>query len=230
MAPFRVSSILFFFNQSYLALFPTALATPIRVWSLPAKFQIWTSNPQMLFMQCEPETSLRLNRNCKSRPGLSEIIGSLLAIAMTLVAGVTVFGYVNTQTGATEKQYGQNVGSSVNALSEKFVVVNANFSTTKVTLWLYNTGSVVLSPVQVIVYNSTVTLSYTTSTCASQVTPALYNSKTGGGLQVPLGSVQTLTITLYTGSCAANHFKPGVAYGFKVIGVYGNVVTLYQTR
>ncbi|MDG6964975.1 MAG: hypothetical protein JRM83_08340, partial [Nitrososphaerota archaeon] len=85
---------------------------------------------------------MRLSRS--RRRGLSEVIGTVLVAAMTLIAGAAIFGYVNGQY-----------------LEEKFTVVdivasNVTCGTStcaSFTLWIYNTGRIDLSLVQVRLYD-----------------------------------------------------------------------------
>lgn len=178
------------------------------------------------------------------RSGISELVGSLLAIAITIVAGAAVFGYVNSQAGVTEQQLGSGVGVTVNYLQERFVVVDANFvSSSQVTLYVYNNGKVGLFPVEILVSNSegTLSLTYTASTVTytspncgsvtattSNENPLIWNAATGSGNEVPIQSFQSITITLPT--CTGASFASGTTYTFDVVGLYGNVVEYYQVK
>jgi flagellin-like protein len=185
---------------------------------------------------------LRLRR---SRKAISELVGSMLAIAITIIAGSAVFGYVNSQAGLTEQQLGAGVGGTVNYLQEKFAVVDVNFiSSSSVAVYIYNSGRVQLSPVQVYVYDSARSslyvsynaseVAYTTPNCGgvsattSNENPLLWNAQTGSGLSVPVQSFQTLTLTLPT--CSGASFSSGASYIFRIVGLYGNVETYTQTR
>ena len=95
------------------------------------------------------------------RPALSETIGALLSVAITLVAGATVFGYVKTQAGVSENMLATSFGATGSFLSERFVVVDINYSSsapsTSLSIWFYNSGKVNLYPVRVEIYNASVT-------------------------------------------------------------------------
>jgi len=100
----------------------------------------------------------RANRR---RRAISEIMGALIMIAMTLVAGSAAFGWINGQAGASERQYGNSVAAGVNNLREHFTLVSTQFTgtggggscsgvvpnrvCTGASLWLYNTGQVTLT-------------------------------------------------------------------------------------
>jgi hypothetical protein len=74
---------------------------------------------------------------------------------MTIIAGAAIFGYVNGQAGNAGQAYGQSIGNSVQYLEEKFTVVDVVWtSSTSVTIWAYNTGSVQLKLLQVRLYDS----------------------------------------------------------------------------
>jgi flagellin-like protein len=95
----------------------------------------------------------------KKRRGLAEIVGTLIMVAITLVAGAGVFGWINGQAGSSENAYGQSVANNVNFLKERFVPVSQtftgagagnscsggtspNFQCTGVNFWIYNNGQV----------------------------------------------------------------------------------------
>jgi flagellin-like protein len=184
---------------------------------------------------------LKLRSAVRRRPGISEIVGSLLAIAITIIAGAAVFGYVNTQSGITERQYGASVGGTVQFLEERFVVVQLNFTSSRVTVWLYNMGQIKLSPIQVlfyntgrsyyILYNATKVVSYQPVACTQTApgtyeSPILWNPKTSAGLNAPVQTVQKLTLTL---PCSGEALSQGTTYTVSVLGLYGNSVVYSQT-
>lgn len=178
------------------------------------------------------------------RLGISEIVGSVLAIALTIIAGAAVFGYVNSQAGLTENQYGSSVGVTVNYLQEQFTVVDMTFtSTTQVVLYIYNYGRVALFPVLVTVYdapqatyltyNATYVVSTAPSACSVPATtsnenPFMWNTKTSSGLSVDIGSITALKLTLP--ACSTASFTSGTTYFVKVTGLYGNVMVYSQVK
>lgn len=179
----------------------------------------------------------------RRRLGVSEIVATLLTIAITIIAGAAVFSYANSQANVTERQYGTAVGTSVQALEERFTVVQMNFTSTKVTIWLYNIGSINLAPVQILLYNNgrslylmynaTKVISYQPTGCAtasppgSNESPLMWNSKTGSGLAVSTQLVQKLTLAL---PCVSESFTTGSTYTVNILGLYGNSVVYSQTR
>lgn len=207
-------------------------------------FTVWSRNPQTLFTLKGPKSSdLKVGRRGR-RLGISEIVGSVLAIALTIIAGSAVFGYVNAQANTTEKQYGSSVGATINYLQEQYGVVDISFtSSTQVTLYVYNYGRVPLSLVQAIVYNSTqaIYVVYTPTQVAStkpsvctvaaslsNESPLLWSTATNSGMNVTEGYVSTLTLTLP--ACSGASFVSGTTYTVKLTGLYGNTVAYSQVK
>jgi flagellin-like protein len=100
----------------------------------------------------------------KRRRGLSELMGTLIMVTITLIAGAAVFGWINGQANSSETAYGVSVANNINFLHERFVVVTQSFSAsppqnpsiacstvgganphyycTLLTFWVYNSGQV----------------------------------------------------------------------------------------
>ena len=187
---------------------------------------------------------LRLRLQRGRRRGVSEIVATLLAIAITIIAGAAVFGFVNGQAATTERQYGSSVGVTVNYLQEQFSVVDMSYtSSSQVALYIYNYGRTAFSPVEVILYNATQSTyltfnatkviatsptpcSVTTSTAYEN--PIVWNSKTNAGMQVSIGGISTLTLALP--SCSGASFKNSHTYYVEVVGLYGNDVVYSQVK
>ena len=111
---------------------------------------------------------MKLNRSMKGRrSAISDLFGSLLMIAITLIAGVAAFGWINGQAATSEKAYGNSVGNNINLLNERFTVVtqtfyagggaactggtSPNFECDGASFWVFNNGqaSFNLSTIQV---------------------------------------------------------------------------------
>ena len=184
----------------------------------------------------------------RRRAGVSELVATVLLIGATLIAGFAVWGWVNGEAGVSERAYGASVGGNVNYLEEKFVVVNLNFSSSAVTVWLYNDGQVDFQPVQVLLYNAsrsmylmynaTEVVSFGPGKCSSpnvsgyEGPDVLYDPLSSApqpsAIDLPQGGVQQLTLTLP--SCSSASFKSGVAYSVSILGLYGNTVTAFLTK
>jgi len=189
----------------------------------------WWFHKQYL-SEAEPADSLNALRRARDRRGISDVMASIISIAITLIAGFSVFSYVNTQAAVQERQLGSAYGSTVNFLQERFVVVNANFSSSAVTIWIYNNGAIDLTLSQVFVYNSTRSLyvlfnatkivNLNTNTVCSSSSPL-------SEFRVPMGYMKPITLSL--SSCGLS-FSSGRLYTLTVLAVYGNVVTYSQVR
>ena len=192
---------------------------------------------------------MRMLHGRRSRPGLSEIVGAVLTIALTIIAGGVVFSYVNGEAKVSELSLGQSVGATNSFLNEQFNVVNVNFTTSALSMWFYNYGGVNLQPIQVQIYtgsksvfvqfNATkVTNLNSPSGCnvaatTSYESPILYNSRKGasnpsGVVNIAQGAVAKITLTFP--SCISSTYTSGTTYYMNVVGLYGNAVTYYQTR
>jgi flagellin-like protein len=98
---------------------------------------------------------LSMKPNARRR-AISDLFGSLLMIAITLIAGVAAFGWINSQAATSERAYGNSVGNNINLLNERFTVVtqtfygggggacsggtSPNFQCTGASFWIFNNG------------------------------------------------------------------------------------------
>ena len=119
----------------------------------------------------------KLRKGKSSRLGVSEVMGAVLMMAVTLAVGFAVWFWATGAASTAETNFGSQVNSNVNCLKVNFVIINANFSSTNpstVTLWFYNLANnteISLSSVS-ISGNSSTTLVYATNLLKpSTVTP-----------------------------------------------------------
>ena len=70
---------------------------------------------------------MRLVRMGRRGRGISELMGTLLMIAITLIAGVAVYGWVNSQAGVSESALGANAVKQANYYKESLVIVSVQF-------------------------------------------------------------------------------------------------------
>ncbi len=127
-------------------------------------------------------------------------------VAITLVAGAAVFGFVNGQTSSSANAVGQNAASNINFLNERQVIVYAAVSTTpgNYTLWVYNSGSIAtLNITAVNVFDTTTIGSSVPVSCSDKSFPL-----------VPQYKVGELTAT-----CG---FKASHTYTFVATGKFGS--------
>ena len=64
------------------------------------------------------------------------MVGAVLTIAMTLIAGAATWGFVRSQAGVSENALQSNAANTNNLLNEHFGVVDMYFgTTTSTTFW-----------------------------------------------------------------------------------------------
>jgi flagellin-like protein len=105
--------------------------------------------------------------NPTRRAGISELMATILLVAVTLIAGAALFGYVEGQASVAESNSGAQAAANINAANEKFSIqvliicggsgpppttcVNKN----TVTLYVYNSGTVDLTIASILIRSST---------------------------------------------------------------------------
>jgi hypothetical protein len=182
-------------------------------------------------------------------------MAAIITIAITLIAGAALFGFVNGQAASSENSLGVANAANVNFLNERFVVPQVAFSQGggSATLYIYNNGEVENNFASVEVYCSSTSSGLP---CRSDLDVTYYvhtgnnfvidNNEIGNtgcnvtarGLEspllsafrVPLGSVSLASFTLPQdwGCVSVGPFTSGTVYGFQVVGQFGNIVTYYQ--
>ena len=164
-----------------------------------------------------------------------------MTIAVTLVAGTTVFSYVRSQANLSELAYGQNVGGTLNFLQERFVIPQVSYTSNSVTIYIYNNGQATGKFTQIEVYGPTrsaMDIVYDTN-YATVSTPASCRGQTPAGTleTPPLGVFPSSfsvkinydgSITLRLPTCNGLSFQPGVTYFVKILGQYGNTAVYSQ--
>lgn len=189
----------------------------------------------------------------RRRKGVSEIEAAVLTIAITLIAGAALFGWVNDEAASNEQQYGQAVAGSVNFLNERFSVVDMAYppSSNSITIWVYNDGQIALQISQVTISNTNgscgceMTLVYpgfTTSTATETASNNNFCVESGvtdpietsdlpptepslPGVSIAPGSNPVgITLVLPAGC----ELSTGSTYSVNVLGLYGNDATYYS--
>lgn len=191
---------------------------------------------------------MRILSRAKRRRGVSELVATVLTIAITIITGTAVFGYVNNQAGLSENAYGQNSVSAIEALQENFAPFNMGFTSTAVSIYFYNSGATRFYPVQVTIYDSAKALdvlytptevvnlnnpsSCTESPSSSFLSHPLYDPSAGsqpsGVYGIAPGGISYLTLTLPS-SCSLSFSTSGTIYYLVVTGLHGNTVTFAQS-
>lgn len=179
----------------------------------------------------------------KKRVAMAEIMGTLIMVAITLIAGTAVFGWINGQAGSSENAYGQSVASNVNFLRESFSVVatqvlgcsgDANGDPcTSLSLTLYNRGEVSLNVSSITIAtlpgaNSSWSLTFGASilTGSCPIPAIVPNQKVAGNL-LPVSALSSPPYQPYQVTipgCWGNDMLVGQSYVVTIQGVYSNVI------
>jgi hypothetical protein len=178
----------------------------------------------------------------RDRAGVSEVMAAVLTIAITLLAGAAVFGYINGQAAASENRIGQAAGGNADFLNEKFVVVQMSFSNACVSpspncaiIWVYNNGQVDLQMKWVHLYNGSRTLDNVPLDFTYNSTSALGGTcgkgtgtmSPGFSLDVPPQSSPTSVKLFISSACP---FTSGTTYYVNVLAQFGNNVVYFAVR
>ena len=176
---------------------------------------------------------LRIGCN-RSRIGISELTGSLLMIALTLIAGAAVFAWANSLASTNESALGQNAVNQANYYKESFVIVSVQFYyngnpctpsggyyyCNEVSIALYNNGAIPLTIGSISLTNSpdsiTSTTVYTiTGTSTTYVTTYIPPPSLSVSLTFPTSATYTMTYscggskyTLTSQQAAADDLTP----------------------
>ena len=196
---------------------------------------------------------MRLTLRGRRRVGVSELVGVVLTVGITIIAGAAVWGYVRIQANISENSLNNGVLVDNDFLSEHFNVETMYFgSTTSATFWVYNTGNVPFLTFSVRLYgpSGTFNLLYNYTVSGSTKTDQVYDLKSGlaslcktaassyespllSTTAVKLTTAQTFTLTIPStqSNCPSfgSTFASGSTYTVVVTGLYGNVVTYSTT-
>jgi flagellin-like protein len=163
----------------------------------------------------------------KKRRGLSDLVATVLLVAITLISGAALFGYVNGQAAGSENQLGAANEANVNFLKERFVIVDVNFSqsnpSTSISIWIYNNGVVTLNITQIELYNNARSMDIfyqhhpSSTSCTLRPLPAY-------SLPAPLSNPLKITLILPSGCASESSFASGTTYYVNSLGVFGNIV------
>ncbi len=187
----------------------------------------------------------------RRRHGLSEVMAAVITIAITVIAGAALFGFINGQAASSENSLGVANAANVNFLNERFVVAQVVYdaypSTNEMTVYFYNSGQVTDNFASIVVFagqngmdilfNSTKVVFLMPSQKGCDVNGGVQSFESTllgnapGSFSVPIGKITSITLTLPScnlGPSGSTIFSQGNTYGVKVIGQYGNSVTSYQ--
>lgn len=171
-----------------------------------------------------------------SNRGISEILGSILLIVLTLILSVVMISYVHQQAGTSETQIATGSLRNTNYLGESFAVPEINFpATNEIQIFLSNTGTSALQIENIEVYTpvkSTLDVMFgslkaqnintpsCTGTISATENPALGTAATS--LTISEGAMSYVILTLP--SCVSYTFATSSTYCVLVAGRFGNDV------
>ncbi len=159
----------------------------------------------------------------RKKRAISEVMGSLLMIAITLVAGTAIFGFVNGQSSNSAAAVGNSAAQNINFLNEREVVVYATYqSSTTANIWIYNNGNISPEYMTAVL----VTASNPAGVCTVNLNPT--------NLSPPPVSVAKNALSSFTldvSGCGGFTFQQSsgsnlYSYTFKVIGFFGSSAQL----
>lgn len=175
-------------------------------------------------------------------------------IAVTLVAGAAVFGWVNGQAGNSENQYGASAAGGINFLREHFSPVTYTFGAsggpcsgnpkacTMASFWVFNNGQLAfaLASLQIqsavgsanylnIIYTSAGFVAYNSAGAQISCIPSTPGFS-GPASPIPVSTLGSPAYSIAIPSCAGvNSIFVGQNYAVTMTGLYGNVVTFQLT-
>jgi flagellin-like protein len=147
----------------------------------------------------------------RRRVAVSELVGTLIMVAITLTAGAAVFGWINGQASSSEGAYGASVANNINFLKERFVVVSQSFGEwpsgactgtpkecTMMSFWIYNSGQVAFTLASLNIYSQSAPLDITFYTGSGSACSAssqncgfiVYSTVTGAQVCSDIGAWQ----------------------------------------
>jgi len=195
----------------------------------------------------------------KRRVATSELMGALIMIAITLVAGAAVFGWVNGQAGSSENAIGQSAANNANYLREHFSQVTSTFTgpagaacsgsptvCTIANFWIFNNGqlSFTLATLQIqsavgapapnflnIIYTPTTFTAYNSAGSSLGCAPATPGFSVPSTNPIPAGTLSSsaYSVTIPASCGSVNKIVVGQGYVITMTGLYGNVVQFQLT-
>ena len=148
----------------------------------------------------------------RKKKAISEVIATVVLIAVTIVIGAGAWVCANSASGNSQHNLGQAAQGDIHSVSERFQIISVNFtyasgatSTSTVVIWIYNSG-IYDTNVSSILLNNT---SYSGGQLSSRLLPKQ---------QLTAISITTLSPQVHKGDLQM----------IKVVGQYGSYFT-YQS-
>ena len=195
----------------------------------------------------------KLSRN---RAAVSELVGTLIMVGITLVAGAAAFGWVNGQAATSEGAYGQNAAAGVNYLQEHFAPITSTFTgtggvacsgtpdvCTVANFWIFNNGRLAftLSTLQIqsavgassflnIIFTPTTFTAFNAAGASLGCTPSTPGFTVPSTNPVTIGTLSQSPYSVTIPTCSGlNDIVVGQGYVITMTGIYGNVVQFQVT-
>jgi flagellin-like protein len=87
-----------------------------------------TSNPPFSFFVKKRENVVTVKKVNKKRAGVSPVIATIIIIAITIVTGLALFAYTNSQADVATAAFSQEATDYINYRNDRFVVANLSFN------------------------------------------------------------------------------------------------------
>ena len=163
-------------------------------------------------------SELRLRARRRRRLAISEVLGSLIMVSITLIAGAAVFGFINGQASNSAQAVGNSAAQGANYLNEKETIV---YACPSVSGACSSIGSPVSTAI-VYVYNSgAINPETMVSLTAKDNTVGGSCVTTGISVSISERTTQAITVT-----CSNSFFVAGHSYTFEVFGKYTSSASL----
>lgn len=167
----------------------------------------------------------------RSRLGVSEVMGAVLMMGVTLAVGFAVWAWASNAAIASEKSFGNSINSNVSCLNIGYEVANVNFSSTSsstLTVWYYNSGQSEVSLRNVIVSNSTWAYNYSPTSTTTLYVQAIKEVTINVGTNLAKNAIYTFK-TLGSNSTTIGSGKSAVVYNCGAASTTYQQVTPDQT-
>jgi flagellin-like protein len=166
-----------------------------------------------------------------NRRGISEVMATVLLVAVTLIAGAALFGYVNGQAANSENAIGGQVGGNINYLNERETITLVNFpDTSHLNIWVYNTGQLALSNFNILITGGSIAINCPAPTASpSTCTGAGCGSVTLSGQSTIAKSTPSTPAVPQQYSLTGCSFATGTPYTVTFQGFYGSSTSYTQS-
>lgn len=172
------------------------------------------------------------------RRGVSEVLGSILMVVITLILAIMMAAFVRLDAGTSAEQLVNVNQNNVGYLNEQFTIPFFHFpGSTSTQLFIQNFGSIALqlksieiyTPVSTtldVMFNSAGAVNENNPTCTGTVSTTESPSLGTTSSDFILSRTGISTITLTLPSCVSATFTVNTTYCVLAIGRYGEAVNM----